>query len=252
MADDGVYGNTNSPDSDEAGVKGYSSSTACGVYGISENGDGVRGLGGSGTGDYGGYFTSGYRGLYASKGTGSNYAAIFKGHIDVDGSIYKTGTVSFVMDHPTKQDKKIVYVCLEGGEAGTYTRGSAQLKHGKVTVKLPEDFSMVTSTEGLTVQVTPTADCNGLYVVRKSPTEIVVKELDRGKSDATFDYLVNGIRIGFEDFDPIQSKKTDDRDQELAPVVKLPAGEKPALNAAGEKEAEGPIVEQIVMGQRVV
>lgn len=100
-----------------------------------------------------------------------------------------------------------MYVCLEGGETGTYTRGSAQLTDGAAVVKLPEHFSLVTSAEGLTVQVTPTSDCNGLYIVSKTPTELVVKELNGGTSDATFDYLVNGVRKGYEEFQPIRDKQ---------------------------------------------
>jgi len=84
-------------------------------------------------------------------------------------------------------------------------------------VELPEHFSLVTSSEGLTVQVTPTANCNGLYVASKLPTEIVVKELNGGTSDATFDYLVNGIRIGYEDYQPIQDRNEERRDPGLAP-----------------------------------
>jgi len=48
-----------------------------------------------------------------------------------------------------------------------------------------------------------------LYVVSKSPTEIVVKELGGGTSDATFDFLVNGVRTDYEIYQAIQ-----DRDQE--------------------------------------
>ena len=158
---------------------------------------------------YGGYFVSDdYSGLYV-RGAPNHYQAVFYGDwgIYVDGNIYKSGAVSFVEDHPTDPTKEIVYVCLEGGETGTYTRGSAQLINGAAVVQLPEHFSMVTSSEGLTVQVTPTSECKGLYVVSKSPTEFVVKELNGGTSDATFDYLVNGIRHNYEDFQPIRDKQ---------------------------------------------
>jgi hypothetical protein len=140
-----------------------------------------------------------------------SYAGFFEGPagmgIYVDGNISKTGSVSFVEDHPTDPTKEIVYVCLEGGETGTYTRGSAQLIDGEAVVQLPEHFSVVTSSGGLTVQVTPTSDCKGLYVISKSPTEFVVKELNGGTSDATFDYFVNGIRKGYEEFQPIRDKQ---------------------------------------------
>jgi hypothetical protein len=154
---------------------------------------------------YGGYFVSDdYFGLYAR---GVWYAATLSGDLMVWGDIDKDGSCRFVEDHPTDPTKEIVYVCLEGGETGTYTRGSAQLTDGTVVVQLPEHFSLVTSAEGLTVQVTPTSECRGLYVVSKSPTEFVVKELNGGTGDATFDFLVNGIRKGYEEFQPIRDKR---------------------------------------------
>jgi hypothetical protein len=148
------------------------------------------------------------------------WGGIFSGAGDlgiyVYGDIEKTGSVSFVEDHPTDPNKEIVYVCLEGGETGTYTRGSALLIDGEAVVQLPEHFSMVTSAEGLTVQVTPTSECKGLYIVNKSPTEFVVKELSGGTSDATFDYHVNGVRKGYEDFQPIRDKQEMPESGELA------------------------------------
>jgi hypothetical protein len=148
------------------------------------------------------------------------WGGIFSGAGDqgiyVYGDIEKTGSVSFVEDHPTDPNKEIVYVCLEGGETGTYTRGSALLIDGEAVVQLPEHFSMVTSAEGLTVQVTPTSECKGLYIVSKSPTEFVVKELSGGTSDATFDYHVNGVRKGYEDFQPIRDKQEMPESGELA------------------------------------
>ena len=152
---------------------------------------------------------SGSAGIYGV--SSKYYGGIFDGAgnmgIKVYGNVEKTGTVSFVEDHPKDPTKEIVYVCLEGGETGTYTRGSGQLIDGEAVVQLPEHFSLVTSSEGLTVQLTPTSDCKGLYVVSKLPTELVVKELNGGTSDATFDYLVNGVRKGYEDYQPIRDKQ---------------------------------------------
>ena len=58
----------------------------------------------------------------------------------------------------------------------------------------------VAEEEGLTVQVTPRADCNGLYVAEVSTRHIVVKELQGGTSDARFDFFINGVRAGYQDF----------------------------------------------------
>ena len=149
-------------------------------------------------------------GVYATGGTGAyfrdtgsgTYAYIAWG----DYGIYSNGTKNFVQEHPTQPDQVIVYASLEGGEAGTYYRGTAQLTNGTATIELPEHFTLVTEEEGLTVQVTPRADCNGLYVAKVDTSSIVVMELQGGTSNARFDFLVNGIRSGYADYKAINSK----------------------------------------------
>jgi hypothetical protein len=113
---------------------------------------------------------------------------------------------NFVEEHPTEPDQFIVYAALEGGEAGTYYRGTAQLTNGTATIDLPEHFSLVTEEEGLTVQVTPRADCKGIYVAEVTTTSIVVRELQGGTSKARFDFFINGIRSDYADYKVIRSK----------------------------------------------
>ena len=67
-------------------------------------------------------------------------------------------------------------------------------------VELPELFSLVTEEEGLTVQVTPRADCLGLFVAEVTTRHIVVKELQGGTSNAPFDFTINGVRAGYADY----------------------------------------------------
>ena len=94
----------------------------------------------------------------------------------------------------------IVYGVLEGGEAGTYFRGSGRLEQGTAVVRLPEHFALATNGTGLTAQVTPREDCNGLYVAEVTTSQIVVKELQGGTSNARFDFFVNGMRAGSHGF----------------------------------------------------
>jgi hypothetical protein len=121
-------------------------------------------------------------------------------------SISSRGSKSFVMDHPQNESKEIVYTSLEGDEAGVYTRGTAQLEDGSASIQLPEHFGLVASDEGLTVQVTPLGNCNGLYVAHKGNQKIVIEELTNGKSDVQFDSYVHGIRIGYEEYEVIRDK----------------------------------------------
>ena len=125
--------------------------------------------------------------------------------VDCAGNLTASGTKSFVQDDPNDSTKQIVYVALEGPEAGTYTRGTAQLTNGEAVIALPEHFSLVTNDEGLTVQLTPSGEWLQLYVVQKSTKQIIVREAN-GKS-GQFDYLVQGVRKGFENHQVIQEKE---------------------------------------------
>lgn len=127
--------------------------------------------------------------------------------VRIGGNLEVQGAKSFVQAHPTDLTKEIVYISLEGPEAGTYIRGTAQLINGESVVVLPEHFAAVTNDEGLTVQLTCLDECNGLRVVSKSTKQIVIKELMGGKSHAHFDYLVQGIRKGYEDHQVIRERR---------------------------------------------
>jgi hypothetical protein len=118
--------------------------------------------------------------------------------------------MSFVQNHPQRKDRVIVYAAPEGDEVATYTRGTAKLVSGEARVKLGETFQWVTNPDiGLTAHLVPRGDCNGLYVESVSTTELVVRELGGGKGNAAFDYVVYGLRIGFEEYSVIQEKKVE-------------------------------------------
>jgi hypothetical protein len=124
-----------------------------------------------------------------------------------DKKMYGVGIAQFVQNHPYEKDRVIAYTSPEGDEAATYTRGTARLVDGEARVMLGETFKWVTNPEiGLTAHITPRSDCKGLYVASLTTSEMVVKELQGGTSDATFDYLVYGLRIGFEEESVVQEK----------------------------------------------
>ena len=122
-----------------------------------------------------------------------------------DGSIEVPGGKHFIQTHPNNPAKEIVYTSLEGGEAGTYIRGTGKLENGKAVIDLPEHFSLVTSEDGLTVQLTPRGEWLQLYVVQVGTKQIIVQEA-QGKS-GQFDYLIQGVRKGYEHHEVIREKK---------------------------------------------
>jgi hypothetical protein len=127
------------------------------------------------------------------------------GEVVIDGDLTVYGNKQFAENHPTDPDKIISYISLEGAEAGIYTRGTAQIIDGETTIDLPEHFSLLASDGNLTVMLTPLGNWLELYVTEKSPERIVVHEAS-GKS-GEFDYLVQGIRKGHENFQPISLRK---------------------------------------------
>jgi len=197
----------------------FSDSNSTGYAYVAYQDDGIQAYGAT----HGGYFSTtdstgwarvGYSGFggYGIMAYGYGGGGYFN---DRDGSyayagygaykIYGTGTVSFVQNHPTKKDRTIVYAAPEGDEVAVYTRGSGRLTKGEARVALGETFALVANPDiGVTAHVTPRGDAR-LWVQEVSPTEIVV----RGPADVDvdFDYLVYGLRIGFETLPIVQVKK---------------------------------------------
>jgi hypothetical protein len=128
-------------------------------------------------------------------------------NLTVTGGLYVSGVKAFVHQHPQNANHDIIYVALEGPEAGTYIRGTGQLRRGLARIALPEHFSAVTSSEGITVQLTCLGECNGLRIAEKRPDHIVVKELMGGEHNVAFDYLVQGVRKGYERFEPVTERQ---------------------------------------------
>ncbi len=126
-------------------------------------------------------------------------------------STYKiigSGAVSFVQNHPADSSKVIVYASPEGDEVAVYTRGSGRLINGEARVKLGETFALVTNPDiGLTATATPRKEPVPLAVAEVSPGELIVR--GPAGADAEFDYMVWGLRIGFEEQSIVQPKWED-------------------------------------------
>jgi hypothetical protein len=131
--------------------------------------------------------------------------------------IWGNGAVSFVQNHPADRDKVIVYAAPEGDEVAVYTRGSARLIGGVARVPLGETFAWVANPDiGLTAHVTPIGGWADLYVESKSTKEIVVRAADPRAADVAFDYVVYGLRIGFEQMTIVQPKRDESKIPSMA------------------------------------
>ena len=122
-----------------------------------------------------------------------------RGDAAIDGDLSVGGTKQFVEPHPTDASKVIRYVSLEGPESGTYFRGRGRFQNGIARIAVPEDFRLVTSPEGLTVQITPIGGMATVGVLRMDLNEIVAQS----SRNLEFSYLVQGVRRTFEHFEPV-------------------------------------------------
>ena len=114
------------------------------------------------------------------------------------GNLDASGTKGFVQNHPYRDDLEIVYTALEGNEVTTFTRGTARLVGGETTIALEESFRHVTNPDfGLSVHLTPRGGTAVLYTDNVSTSELVVRSDDA--ANAAFDFIVYGLRIGFEE-----------------------------------------------------
>ncbi|BAO45647.1 S-layer homology domain-containing protein [Thiolapillus brandeum] len=183
------------------GTGGYFKDLDSSGYAFVGNGDyGISAYGNTG----GGYFGDLDSGIRARVGY-STY------------KIYGTGTVNFVQNHPENPDEVIAYTAPEGDEVATYTRGSAKLVNGEAHIALGETFKWVTNPDiGLTAHLTPIGEPCLLYLEKKSTSELVVKGSDNCSSSVAFDYIVYGLRIGFEDVTVVQKKTREARIPSMA------------------------------------
>ena len=60
-----------------------------------------------------------------------------------NGPTGPTGAKSFIIDHPTDNNKYLIHSCLEGPEAGVYYRGEAEMKNGQIEIELPNYVSHI-------------------------------------------------------------------------------------------------------------
>jgi hypothetical protein len=180
------------------GITAYGNTAGGSFTDLDGSGYGFVGLGDEGVVGYGNA-AGGYFGDRDSSGDAYVGYSTYK--------IYGSGTVSFVQNHPADPGAVIVYAAPEGDEVATYTRGTARLVGGEARVALGETFKWVTNPDiGLTAHLTPRGEAVPLAVVSLSTEELVVRGPEDAPEGLVFDYLLYGLRIGFEESTVVQEK----------------------------------------------
>lgn len=117
---------------------------------------------------------------------------------------------AFRQTNPNDPTTDIWYASIEGPEAAAYMRGTATLSDGKAIVYLPDHFQAVIQIDGMTVQVTPrSAESLGLAVVDRTLGHFTVQELHGGSGNYAFDWRVEAVRAGWENYRVIRPKGED-------------------------------------------
>ena len=127
------------------------------------------------------------------------WSAYFHGGIRVKGLILgdvvaATQSKPFVIDHPTKPNKKLVHVALEGPENGVYVRGRLTNKN---YIELPEYWLNFVDEDSITVQLQPIGHTQTLIVESIKGNIINVKETSIGEIIDCY-YHVYGTRKDIE------------------------------------------------------
>lgn len=76
---------------------------------------------------------------------------------------------NFVIDHPTKEGKKLVHTCLEGPENGVYVRGRLL---NNTTITLPEYWTGLVDESSITVSITPIGAHQDIIVKRVGDNKV--------------------------------------------------------------------------------
>ena len=101
-------------------------------------------------------------------------------------------TKSFLIDHPTKQNKKLQYGVVESDQHSVFVRG----KTDQSIINLPEEWIGLVHADSVTVHLTPIGKFQGLFVVSQDNETIEV-----GGNDGYYNYTVYGER---KDVDKLQ------------------------------------------------
>lgn len=117
----------------------------------------------------------------------------------IDGSLQvNTGPKSAAV--PTSQGMRLLY-SVEAADSRFEDFGSSQLVNGEIEVKLDSLFLetiTISDKYPMIINLTLTSDSPGLYVAKKTNNSLVVKEIQGGKGNPTFDYRITAMRKGFE------------------------------------------------------
>lgn len=147
-----------------------------------------------------------------------------KWEVDADGR--------FITRLTTSDGEKSLY-SLQSGETEYVFSGSAQLQGGVARVDFDTiNQEIIDPEKPMKINITLTSEANGVYISGKDGTGFVVKELQNGTSNASFDYVVIATRKMPQEnlvVEPVNNAEAED--EGAVEPVPPPVDESPEENA---------------------
>ena len=109
--------------------------------------------------------------------------------LSINGTL-EASEKSFVIPHPTKENRKLVYGVLEGPEHAVYCRG----KINSNVIELPEEWTGLVDEESITVQLTSIGKHQNLYVADIKDNKVFIKNGNLLGSSINAFYFIQGTR----------------------------------------------------------
>jgi hypothetical protein len=107
--------------------------------------------------------------------------------------ILQASIKNFVIDHPTKEGKKLVHTCLEGPENGVYVRGKLA---GENEIDLPEYWTNLVDSSTISVSITPIGESQNIFISEIKDNKIFLSE--KNELPINCFYHVFGTRLDVE------------------------------------------------------
>jgi len=100
---------------------------------------------------------------------------------------------TFVIEHPTDNNKYLVHACIEGPEAGVYYRGKGTIYNNiMTTITLPEYASHIAT--DFTIHISPIYDPNNDSEQLYNVSEVINSTFNVYGSNGSFYWIVHGKR----------------------------------------------------------
>lgn len=130
---------------------------------------------------------------------GDQFGLITKG---TDFGMYVTGktiTNEPIIQLTEVEDKKEISYSTFSTQVDISTRGIGKLNTGEIFIEFKESFkNLISEKEPINITITPTEETNGVYISKVTKNGFYVKENNKGKSNASFNWVAIGTKKGYE------------------------------------------------------